>query len=581
MLGSTLFRHVSRPLVAKSPATVLTRQVRTTTLRKAVGVDSIFAVDKAQTEAETLAKITTLPNGVRIATQNTPGYFCGLGVYVDAGSRCETPATSGSCHLIDRLAFKSTRGLSAEQVNHEVESMGANFQRASSRENILYQASVFRSDLPRVVALMAEVTRHPQITPEELDEQRQIVTWELAEMQTKPELMLPELLHQTAYRGNTLGRPLQCSEDRLLTVQPQDIHQFMTKWFTADRMVIAAIGAPHDQVCELVERHFGDMKPCPSFTGHRTVKLDALKPEDLAPKAAMASPDSNSSDSLWNSFTHTATKVLGQAGAPQLSPLDQASPTTIANLPAEYTGGMHLQSDPTATFSHLHLGFEAPGMSTPAIYALAVLQILLGGGDSFSAGGPGKGMYSRLYTQVLNRYMFVESCMAFTYSYRDTSLFGISAACDPRATGSMLEIMIQQLVSLLPPPPRDSSHYDYYPTHESLSQDSSVATRYAMTCRGLDQTEVSRAKNQLKSSLMMNLESRPIQLEDLGRQVQGFGVALTPQEMCRFIDQVTTEDLYRLVHRVLSSKPTLVATGNVSDLKSNAATLLKSYGIRA
>ena len=31
--------------------------------------------------------------------------------------------------------------------------------------------------------------------------------------------------------------------------------------------------------------------------------------------------------------------------------------------------------------------------------------------------------------------------------------------------------------------------------------------------------ELSRAKNQLKSSLLMNLESRPILFEDIGRQV--------------------------------------------------------------
>jgi len=29
----------------------------------------------------------------------------------------------------------------------------------------------------------------------------------------------------------------------------------------------------------------------------------------------------------------------------------------------------------------------------------------MGGGGSFSAGGPGKGMYTRLYTHVLNRFV--------------------------------------------------------------------------------------------------------------------------------------------------------------------------------
>lgn len=36
---------------------------------------------------------------------------------------------------------------------------------------------------------------------------------------------------------------------------------------------------------------------------------------------------------------------------------------------------------------------------------ITLLQTLMGGGSMFSAGGPGKGMYSRLYnvTPILNR----------------------------------------------------------------------------------------------------------------------------------------------------------------------------------
>jgi len=36
-----------------------------------------------------------------------------------------------------------------------------------------------------------------------------------------------------------------------------------------------------------------------------------------------------------------------------------------------------------------------------------VLQTLMGGGGSFSAGGPGKGMFSQLYTDVLNKFVFL------------------------------------------------------------------------------------------------------------------------------------------------------------------------------
>ena len=53
-----------------------------------------------------LLRVTTLPNGVRVATDGTPGHFVAAGIYVGAGSRFEWPGNSGSSHLIDRLAFK-------------------------------------------------------------------------------------------------------------------------------------------------------------------------------------------------------------------------------------------------------------------------------------------------------------------------------------------------------------------------------------------------------------------------------------------------------------------------------------------
>ena len=57
--------------------------------------------------------------------------------------------------------------------------------------------------------------------------------------------------------------------------------------------------------------------------------------------------------------------------------------------------------------------------------------MLLGGGGSFSAGGPGKGMYSRLYLNVLNRHHWMYSATAFNHSYSDSGIFCINASSNP------------------------------------------------------------------------------------------------------------------------------------------------------
>lgn len=65
---------------------------------------------------ESLLKVTTLPNKIRVATEHTPGHFAALGLYVDAGSRYETPATSGVSHFLDRMAFKVCCTYSADSA---------------------------------------------------------------------------------------------------------------------------------------------------------------------------------------------------------------------------------------------------------------------------------------------------------------------------------------------------------------------------------------------------------------------------------------------------------------------------------
>lgn len=64
-----------------------------------------------------------------------------------------------------------------------------------------------------------------------------------------------------------------------------------------------------------------------------------------------------------------------------------------------YTGG-EARVDMNVPASHLAIAFETPGgWNGKDLVPLTVLQTILGGGGSFSTGGPGKGMYTRLYLQ--------------------------------------------------------------------------------------------------------------------------------------------------------------------------------------
>ena len=56
--------------------------------------------------------ITELPNGVRIATQETFHEAASIGIFVDAGSRHEGAEFAGATHMLEKMAFQSCQEFS-------------------------------------------------------------------------------------------------------------------------------------------------------------------------------------------------------------------------------------------------------------------------------------------------------------------------------------------------------------------------------------------------------------------------------------------------------------------------------------
>jgi processing peptidase subunit alpha len=111
-------------------------------------------------------------------------------------------------------------------------------------------------------------------------------------------------------------------------------------------------------------------------------------------------------------------------------------------------------------------------------------------------------MYSRLYTHILNHYTQIDHCASFHHIYTDSSLFGVFASFVPNAPGQRGNTPAQMLPHLA----------------NQLS---------LLIYQSVPKVELERAKNQLKSSLMMALESRAVEVEDLGRQVRRTFIIIT------------------------------------------------------
>lgn len=158
-------------------------------------------------------KITTLPNGVKIASETSavrnkvlqllysmillhPNFkvqhlvfslfvilikvwlvglkqnpAASIGLYLDCGSIYETPESFGASHLLERMAFKSTTNRSHLRIVREVEAIGGNIGASASREQMGYTFDALKTYVPQMVELLVDSVRNPAFLDWELNEE--------------------------------------------------------------------------------------------------------------------------------------------------------------------------------------------------------------------------------------------------------------------------------------------------------------------------------------------------------------------------------------------------------------------------
>ena len=204
-----------------------------------------------------------------------------------------------------------------------------------------------------------------------------------------------------------------------------------------------------------------------------------------------------------------------------------ASPKELPQREKAGFFGGEIREKVDSDMAYVNLSYEAACWSGADMPAFQVLRTAVGEGGGFSTGGPGKGMHSRSYTHFLARYPFLESVQGSYSAFTDCGSFGITLVGLSHFSEHMAQGLIKELIEL---------------------------TR-------ISDAEVNRAKNLLKAQILLTLEKTQQRLEEYTKMYLTFGKK--PQELnyLEMIDQVTPEDVRKLVQNMLRTRPSLVVLG--------------------
>jgi predicted Zn-dependent peptidase len=180
--------------------------------------------------------------------------------------------------------------------------------------------------------------------------------------------------------------------------------------------------------------------------------------------------------------------------------------------------------------AHCVIATNGISITHPQRYGFAILDLCLGGN-----------MSSRLFQEVREKRGLVYTINTYRESHADSGLFGVYAGCSPKNVDKVIQLTMEEFATLKE--------------------------------TGLTQQEINRAKTQLKSELLLGLESMRYRTSRNAYSELYYGRQLDVAEITSDIEKVTSEEITAIAREYL--KPELLSMVVVGPQKA----LKKTYAL--
>ena len=173
---------------------------------------------------------------------------------------------------------------------------------------------------------------------------------------------------------------------------------------------------------------------------------------------------------------------------------------------------------------HLCLGSPGIRQTDPDRYAAHVLNLALGGG-----------MSSRLFQEIRERRGKAYTVYSFLASYLDAGYAGVYVGTSPEWVVEVVDVIRAELARV--------------------------------TRDGLTETELTRARNQMKGNILLGLETSDSRMSRVAKNAIYFGRDVPLEEVAAAVDAVTNDDVLRVSRRLF--QPRSLALTVLGDLKGH------------
>ncbi|MBQ3379544.1 MAG: insulinase family protein [Clostridia bacterium] len=209
-----------------------------------------------------MTKKHTFSNGVRLIYEKLEGIrSVSAGIWVDCGSKNETPEINGVSHFIEHMMFKGSHARTAARLAHDMDMLGAFMNAFTSKEHTCFHVKCLDEDLYSALDILCEMFLNPLFEADAIERERRVILEEINMYLDTPEDVATEELTINAFKPHAFSLPILGTRETVSRITRDDLVSYMQRHYSAENIVVAVAGSfDEDRLISYIEEAFADVR---------------------------------------------------------------------------------------------------------------------------------------------------------------------------------------------------------------------------------------------------------------------------------------------------------------------------------
>ncbi|MFH1729008.1 MAG: pitrilysin family protein [Pseudomonadota bacterium] len=208
----------------------------------------------------------TLPNGLRLISKemkNSP--VTSIQIWVETGALYENAKTSGISHFIEHMFFKGTKKNAPGAMAQYIETLGGNINAFTSYDYTVYTLSIPSRHTEKGYQILADAFLNSTFATNELEKEKKVVIEEISMGNDEPDSIVKKELFKQAFATHPYARQIIGTKENIISFKRKDLINYIANNYVPSNCIIVTVGnLPHEDAEKLAKKYFSKLEAKPS-----------------------------------------------------------------------------------------------------------------------------------------------------------------------------------------------------------------------------------------------------------------------------------------------------------------------------